>query len=657
MFYETEGLKLKSQIHVRSSRGKNARGSKITGIQTMTIPPPNSFDFAASQAPSSPSVSVASTDATSSGEVRVLITSNDSRIRIYSLRDKTLDVKLKGHENLCSQIAATFSDDGKHVICGSEDRKAFIWSLTGTDALVQDKDKAPCECFEAHGDIVTTALFAPTRTRMLLSHSGDPIYDLCNPPPVVLQSLEEAASAATSQVALTNDLERLGPVESKRPEPSPAYIARSTHYDGHIIVTTGDTGIIKVFRQDCAFAKRRHESWETGSLSRKLAAHGSGYVGSGLGRSGSVLTRTSAGSTAHSRRGSLSQPVAPGAIGSPQLAALNIHPDRILTWRQGIENGGDRRSALLANGGSTPARSLRSISPTKGSRTSLNSAYNLASEARKQPYAGASPARHRAGSTMTSPTTSVFSSPQGPERLPPPQQLLSSPLGKGKDRPPTNGRERKNSKATTVEEPSVPPTPGFTLRSASGEDTGNLPQPESAGAGGGAGGSSTSSFWKLGRWRGIAGFRAGSGSGGQAQAQAQAPVSGGGVRARSSGSRPSLSKSRGEAESEFGGDGDGGEREAEEERETASRLQSMAVSPVKPPNNGSDGPARPDRHKLLPSAALLQQVVGNGSGSAPVPAVPVSHGGVVEGGPQLERVNGDGSPFRGHAHASRLGSP
>jgi WD40 repeat protein len=57
---------------------------------------------------------------------------------------------------LCSQIAATFSDDGKHVICGSEDRKTFVWSLTGGDALVQDKDKSPCEYFVAHGDIVTT---------------------------------------------------------------------------------------------------------------------------------------------------------------------------------------------------------------------------------------------------------------------------------------------------------------------------------------------------------------------------------------------------------------------------------------------------------------------------------------------------------------------
>ncbi|KAK4043868.1 WD40-repeat-containing domain protein [Parachaetomium inaequale] len=616
MFYQTEGLKLSSQIHVRSSRGKNAKGSKITGIQTMVIPPPNPIDMARSQAPGSAAASVTSADVTSLGEVRVLITSNDSRIRIYSLRDKSLDVKLKGHENLCSQIAATFSDDGKHVICGSEDRKTFVWSLTGGDALVQDKDKSPCEYFEAHGDIVTTALFAPTRTRMLLGQSGDPIYDLCNPPPVVLQSLEEAASAAASQVALTNDSQHptLAESVSKRPEPSPAYIARSTHYDGNIIVTTGDTGIIKVFRQDCAFSKRRHESWETGStFSRKLAA-GSGYVGGGLGRSGSVLTRTSAGSTAHSRRGSLSQPVPPGTFGLPQLHAAGAHPDRILSWRQGIESGGDRRSALLANGGVTPARSERSLSPTKASGTSLHSAYNLASEARKQPYAGPSPARNRDranSSALTSPAASVFSSPS--ERVP--SRLV-------KDHRASSARERPGSKQE--DGPSAPPTPGFTLRSTTEES--NQSPPESAG------GSSSTSFWNLGRWRGITGFKAGSStSQGVANANANANA-----RTKSSASRPSLSKPRNQTDGSCD-DGDvGGQVEGRRSAEV----------PVKG-TGGGDGKA--DGRKSLP--ASLQE----GSDYSDAPSVPVNSGDKEPQRPQ-GKVNGDGLPFQGHSHASRLSS-
>ncbi|KAK3301699.1 uncharacterized protein B0T15DRAFT_577969 [Chaetomium strumarium] len=576
MFYETEGLKLNSQIHVRSSRGKNAKGSKITGIQTMNIPPPNAIDSLGSPAQSSASASSAPTDAGGSGDVRVLVTSNDSRIRIYNLRDKTLEVKLKGHENVCSQIAATFSDDGKYVICGSEDRKTFLWSLAGSDALVQDKDKSSCEYFEAHGDIVTTALFAPTKTRMLLGQSGDPIYDLCNPPPVVLQSLEEAASAAASQVALTNDSQNpaLAEPSPRRPEPSPAYIARSTHYDGNIIVTTGDTGIIKVFRQDCAFAKRRHDSWETGStLSRKLAAHGSGYVGGGLGRSGSVLTRTSVGSTAHSRRGSLSQPVAPGAIGSPQLGAVLAHSDRILSWRQGIEHGGDRRSVLLTdNGPGTPPRSERSLSPTKPSGTSLNSAYNtMASEARKQPYAGPSPARNRARagsafSTVTSPTASVFSA-------------QSARLVKEKDR---GSKDRRDSRS---EEPSAPPTPGFTLlRSADEDAVQQQPQSESPSAASGS-----SSFWNLGRWRGITGFK-GVGSSGQPVTSARGDRSNG---AR----RPSLSKSGTQAEDfadqrEVDGRGPG---------ESAGRRQSLGVISIK----GASG-SKSERTQLLPSASLLE---------------------------------------------------
>lgn len=646
MFYETEGLKPSGQIHVRSSRGKNAKGSKITGIQTMAVPPPNPLDTAGSAAGS-----VASADV-GSGEVRVLITSNDSRIRIYNLRDKCLEVKLKGHENLYSQIAATFSDDGKHVICGSEDRKSFIWSLTGGDALVQDKDKSPCEYFEAHGDVVTTALFAPTKTRMLLGQSGDPIYDLCNPPPVVLQSLEEAASAAASQDALTNDTHLTEPVY-KRPEPSRAYIARSTHYDGNIIVTTGDTGIIKVFRQDCAFAKRRHESWETGStLSRRLAAHGSGYVGGGLGRSASVLTRTSGGSTAHSRRGSLSRPVAPGIV--PPLnpsgtgAGVGAHPDRILSWRQGIEHSGDRRSALLANGGSTGtpfARSERSVSPTKASRTSLNSAYNLASEARKQPYGGTSPARNRAGSSaVASPTASVFSTPASERPAAPTPARLVKDREKDKDKE----KERKGSRQEE-EGPSVPPTPGFTLRPAvnahgnakanananvTPDGDGVLPPPSqgvqqemnggatasaapaaaaAVAAATGAGGSSTS-FWNLGRWKGITAFRAVSSASSSAAA---GQVAGTGVsgKAKSGMSGGAVSSAaKGVAESDD-------ERDVEREKDR--------------------------RGSVPPGLAVLQGGSDSDARSVPVDGVGADDGAEVRGGR-------DGLPFRGHEHASRL---
>lgn len=96
-FYETEGLKYQTQIHVRSARGKNAKGSKITGIQAVNFPPDNH-----------------------GGEIKLLISSNDSRVRRYNLRDKSLEVKYKGHEDDHTQIRASFSDDVRYVICGSE---------------------------------------------------------------------------------------------------------------------------------------------------------------------------------------------------------------------------------------------------------------------------------------------------------------------------------------------------------------------------------------------------------------------------------------------------------------------------------------------------------------------------------------------------------
>ncbi len=210
LFYNTDGLKFQSQIHVRSSRGKNAKGSKITGIQTMMIPPSPVKQASLPSSPKSgvfPPSSRASSEVLRTSEVKVLISSNDSRIRIYNLRDKSFDVKLKGHDNACSQISASFSDDGKYVICGSEDCKACVWSVSNVDALSDNKDKRPCEYFDAHGSMVSTTRFAPLKTRLLLSHSGDPIYDLCNPPPVKLMSLEEAANASSraSQTALGSE--------------------------------------------------------------------------------------------------------------------------------------------------------------------------------------------------------------------------------------------------------------------------------------------------------------------------------------------------------------------------------------------------------------------------------------------------------------------
>ncbi|GIJ99861.1 hypothetical protein Aspvir_003871 [Aspergillus viridinutans] len=233
--YDTDGLKPVGQIHVRSARGRNAKGSKITGIDTITLPPgdPN-------------------------GEVKLLITSNDSRIRQYNFRDRTLEAKYRGNENTCSQIRASFSDDGKHIICGSEDRRAYVWP---TGAVEKDFDKRAVEVFETRSAIVTAAVMAPSKTKQVLGFSDDPVYDICNPPPVTLVSAAEKENARQNRIS---DVSKLA-------QESPSYLSRSTHPGGNIIIVADYSGKIRVLRQDCAFQKRRYENWDTHStFSRRL---------------------------------------------------------------------------------------------------------------------------------------------------------------------------------------------------------------------------------------------------------------------------------------------------------------------------------------------------------------------------------------------------
>lgn len=514
MVYETEGLKFHSQIHAKSSRGKNSKGSKITGIQTMTMP----LDSGGS-------------GGTEPGGVKIMVSTNDSRIRIYNLKDGSLDVKFKGHENACTQISASFSDDAQYVISGSENRKTFIWKVGA--AAIGDSSKRPSESFDAHGDIVTTALFAPVKTRQLLSESGDPIYDLCNPPPVTLMPSDEAA-ATSSQAAPSeaDSQEKVQDLDSSLPAPglgsktgySPAYLARKSHNGGNIIVTSDDQGIIKVFRQDCAFAKRRHESWETGStFSRKTG----GGLGPGVVRSSSLRTRASAGSAAHSRRGSLStgagQPgalppgVAWGAPGTPKLSS-----DMILSWRRDIEGSG--RPQSIAGSIGTPARSERSTSPSKDARPAASGGRaNLAADARKQHYATASP-RTPAGVSDPpgSPTNSVASGrlrlktanavgakatpnssldPTAEEGTVADDQQPREDSPKGKPRPST-ARDRKGSK-TAEEALTPPPVPSFSFRPA--DDGSEALRLDPAGASYG--------FWNLNRWKGLASLRGSNGDG------------------------------------------------------------------------------------------------------------------------------------------------
>ncbi|XP_050738929.1 WD repeat-containing protein 44-like isoform X2 [Eriocheir sinensis] len=134
IFYETDQLKYYTQIYVRSTRGKNARGQKITGIEPLP------------------------------GEDKILITSNDSRIRLYDLRDLNLSCKYKGYSNMSSQIRAGFSHDGKFIVAGSENQCIYIWKTHHDYSKFSSARRDRNEFWEgvkAHSAVVTCAVFAP----------------------------------------------------------------------------------------------------------------------------------------------------------------------------------------------------------------------------------------------------------------------------------------------------------------------------------------------------------------------------------------------------------------------------------------------------------------------------------------------------------------
>ncbi|CAF1483236.1 unnamed protein product [Adineta steineri] len=126
------------------SRKKRRKPYKITGIESMN-----------------------------SNNSKVLITSNDSRIRLYNIRTKEIERKYRGYSNQSSQIRASISPDDQYIISGSEDSWFYVWrtepsingNVTSTNAKLTKKQRRyfdrAYERIRVHNTMVTSAIFAP----------------------------------------------------------------------------------------------------------------------------------------------------------------------------------------------------------------------------------------------------------------------------------------------------------------------------------------------------------------------------------------------------------------------------------------------------------------------------------------------------------------
>ncbi|KAI3403226.2 hypothetical protein KGF56_003961 [Candida oxycetoniae] len=272
---ETKGLHVVNRVEIKEKsivhpfHDKN--GNKITGIEVFA----------------NPSCDLSDIPESSQEKWTVLITTNDSKIRMVSTHKKKLITRFRGLVNNSSSIAASSSDDHKYVISGSEDHWCYIWENNNTiinnklrqslKELVVDGKQHITELhqksrkysklfnshkflaklfdseneskhdfianennsyssFHAHHSKCNVAIFAPAATKNLLQLSDDLIFDL----------------------------KKRG--EACKMDPSKCYCGNAKEYhhhheklvgEGDIIVTTDQYGLIRVFRQDCASSYRK----------------------------------------------------------------------------------------------------------------------------------------------------------------------------------------------------------------------------------------------------------------------------------------------------------------------------------------------------------------------------------------------------------------
>ncbi|CCI46596.1 unnamed protein product [Albugo candida] len=140
-----------TQIECRNSRGPMKKGRKVTGIE---------FD--------------------PEGKC-FMVSTNDSRMRLFSVDNYSRVCKYKGLLNDHLQIKGRFSQDGDYVICGSENGNVYIWNKqTFLSSSLMKSGKhdrnASYEYFcaaESTNGIVTVALFAPASAHAMVKSKLD----------------------------------------------------------------------------------------------------------------------------------------------------------------------------------------------------------------------------------------------------------------------------------------------------------------------------------------------------------------------------------------------------------------------------------------------------------------------------------------------------
>lgn len=191
-----------TQLDVRSRRARNATGKKICGFRFYE-----------------------------KGD-KVLVSSNDSRMRLYRLDDKSVVCKFVGNVNSQARLHGSFDPSGRYVLCASEERKIYIWDLqTGTGDIMNEPRQladgndhfSSTSSATATASATTAAAAASQRKDVGIAHES-----------FVVQDSGQVTSAVFAPRCVPEDVMKS----------SAAFSSRTS---GIVIVTASDDGHIRVF--------------------------------------------------------------------------------------------------------------------------------------------------------------------------------------------------------------------------------------------------------------------------------------------------------------------------------------------------------------------------------------------------------------------------
>ena len=146
IFYNVKSLNYHTQISVSGGKSKLNSGKIVSMVQSV-----------------------------GKNNSNLLVTSGDSRVRLYNLRDKSLLRTYKGSEHGHGCSSAAFSADGEYIVIGGEDKHCVVWDVDPADSshqysgmlstVIHKKlDSARAIGYERFGlssENLTCAIFAP----------------------------------------------------------------------------------------------------------------------------------------------------------------------------------------------------------------------------------------------------------------------------------------------------------------------------------------------------------------------------------------------------------------------------------------------------------------------------------------------------------------